>query len=102
MAPPPGRTATFSDRASALVQRPGVRQLVKFCLVGATSTVIDKGTLWILVNDLLPDAPARAEPRAATPMTLDVFVVDAPGMLVDEAPATDSAVDPAGEPQTSQ
>ena len=57
MAPPPGRTATFSDRASALAQRRGVRQLVKFCLVGATSTVIDKGTLWVLVNDVLPRTP---------------------------------------------
>ena len=57
MAPPPGRTATFSDRASALAQRRGVRELVKFCLVGATSTVIDKGTLWILVNDVLPRTP---------------------------------------------
>jgi putative flippase GtrA len=43
--------------ATALLQRRGVRQLVKFCLVGATSTFIDKRTLWFLLNDGLPRAP---------------------------------------------
>jgi putative flippase GtrA len=41
----------------AFLQRRGVRQLVKFCLVGASSTVVDKGTLWLLLNDLAPWAP---------------------------------------------
>ena len=44
-------------QATALLQRSGVRQLVKFCLVGVTSTVIDKGTLWVLLNDVMPTAP---------------------------------------------
>lgn len=47
----------MSARASALIHRNGVRQLVKFCLVGASSTLIDKATLWILLNDVLPFAP---------------------------------------------
>ncbi|MBV9470488.1 MAG: GtrA family protein [Abitibacteriaceae bacterium] len=33
-----------------LLQRPGVQQLIKFCLVGATSTVVDKGVLWVLLK----------------------------------------------------
>ncbi len=36
-----------------LLQRPGVRQLIKFCIVGASSTVIDKGLLFILTKKLL-------------------------------------------------
>jgi putative flippase GtrA len=43
--------------APSLLQRRGVRQLVKFSLVGASSTVIDKGTLWLLLRDVLPRAP---------------------------------------------
>lgn len=43
--------------ATTLLQRRGVRQLVKFCLVGATSTFIDKRTLWYLLNDGLPRSP---------------------------------------------
>src|SRR3989454_9628314 len=35
---------------SALLRRPGTRQLVKFCFVGASSTLIDKGTLWLLLS----------------------------------------------------
>jgi putative flippase GtrA len=31
-------------------ERPGVRQLVKFCLVGASSTVIDQGTKAVLLT----------------------------------------------------
>lgn len=41
----------------ALLKRGGVQQLVKFCIVGATSTVIDKGSLWLLLNRVLPHAP---------------------------------------------
>lgn len=35
-----------------IVGRRGVRQFVKFCLVGATSTLIDLGILWLLLNPL--------------------------------------------------
>lgn len=35
---------------SALWQRRGVRQLIKFCLVGASSAVVDNGTKWVLLN----------------------------------------------------
>lgn len=34
-----------------------MRQLVKFSLVGATSTLVDKGTLWVLLHDILPRRP---------------------------------------------
>jgi len=37
---------------TGLIQRRGVRQFVKFGLVGATSTVIDFGLLWLLLNPL--------------------------------------------------
>jgi putative flippase GtrA len=46
-----------APRATPLLQRRGVRQLVKFCLVGATSTFIDKRTLWFLLNDGMPRSP---------------------------------------------
>src|SRR2546428_5043706 len=36
--------------ANALLRRAGTRQLVKFCFVGASSTLIDKGTLWLLLS----------------------------------------------------
>src|SRR6266566_5098561 len=36
--------------ASALLRRTGTRQLVKFCFVGASSTLIDKGILWLLLS----------------------------------------------------
>ena len=49
--------ATLQAQASALLRRTGTRQLVKFCVVGATSTVIDKGTLWFLLNHLMPHTP---------------------------------------------
>ncbi len=45
------------SRTTRLLQRNGLRELVKFCLVGASSMVIDKGSLWLLLNDLLPRAP---------------------------------------------
>lgn len=38
-------------------KRDGVQQLIKFCIVGATSTVLDKGVLWLLLNRVLPLAP---------------------------------------------
>jgi putative flippase GtrA len=44
-------------QAMALLRRRGTRQLVKFCLVGATSTVIDKGTLWLLLYRIAPRTP---------------------------------------------
>jgi putative flippase GtrA len=34
----------------ALHQRPGVRQLVKFCLVGLSSTLIDKGSAYAMMT----------------------------------------------------
>jgi putative flippase GtrA len=43
--------------APTLLRRTGTRQLVKFCLVGASSTVIDKGTLWVLLNRITPATP---------------------------------------------
>jgi putative flippase GtrA len=42
--------------ASSLLRRRGTRQLVKFCFVGASSTVIDKGTLWLLLS-MMPRIP---------------------------------------------
>jgi putative flippase GtrA len=48
------RTASL---ATAIVQRRGVRQLVKFCLVGASSTVLDKGTLYLMVSRIAPNVP---------------------------------------------
>lgn len=44
-------------QATTLLRRRGMRQLVKFCLVGASSTVIDKGTLWLLLYRLAPRTP---------------------------------------------
>ena len=35
---------------SSLWQRQGVRQLVKFCLVGLSSTVVDTGVKWFFLN----------------------------------------------------
>src|SRR5579884_3342890 len=52
-----GRAAMLALPTPALLRRTGVRQLVKFCLVGASSTVIDKGVLWLLLNDLAPAVP---------------------------------------------
>ncbi|MBC8102162.1 MAG: GtrA family protein [Cytophagales bacterium] len=40
--------------ASSLVARPGVRQLVKFCIVGASSTVIDLTIFNILLSLSVP------------------------------------------------
>ena len=44
-------------RDTALLRRTGTRQLIKFCLVGASSTAIDKGTLWFLVYRVIPRTP---------------------------------------------
>lgn len=38
---------------ASLLQRKGVRQLIKFCIVGASSTVVDKGLLWLLTKRLM-------------------------------------------------
>ena len=37
-------------RTRTLLHRRGTRELVKFCFVGATSTAIDKGILWLLLS----------------------------------------------------
>jgi putative flippase GtrA len=40
-------------RAGARLQsKPALLQLIKFCIVGTSSTVIDKGVFWILLNAL--------------------------------------------------
>ena len=36
------------SKGARLIGRPGVRQFVKFCMVGLSSTVVDKGLLWFL------------------------------------------------------
>jgi putative flippase GtrA len=38
---------------TSLLKREGVRQLIKFCIVGASSTVVDKGLLWLLTKRLM-------------------------------------------------
>ena len=38
---------------TSLLQRQGVRQLVKFCIVGFSSLIVDKGLLWILTKKFL-------------------------------------------------
>ncbi|MDQ3814066.1 MAG: GtrA family protein [Armatimonadota bacterium] len=45
--------ATWSN---TLLQRRGMRQLIKFCIVGATSTVVDLGILALLLT-LTPTTP---------------------------------------------
>lgn len=40
----------------SLWQRRGVRQLIKFCLVGVSSAVVDNGVKWILLNSF-PTVP---------------------------------------------
>ena len=40
-----------------LSRRPGLRQLIKFCIVGASSTVIDKGIYRLLLFSLAPGWP---------------------------------------------
>ena len=34
----------------SLLQRQGVRQLIKFCMVGFSSAIVDNGTKWVLLN----------------------------------------------------
>jgi len=38
---------------TSLIQRQGVRQLVKFCIVGFSSMIVDKGLLWVLTIHFL-------------------------------------------------
>ncbi len=38
-----------APNGTGFLSRPGVRQLVKFCIVGGVSTVIDKGLYWLLL-----------------------------------------------------
>jgi len=42
---------------TALLQRRSVRQLIKFSLVGVSSTAVDKGSLWLLLQGVLPGVP---------------------------------------------
>lgn len=42
---------------AAVLQRRGLRQLVKFSVVGASSTFIDKATLWAPTKHVLRGAP---------------------------------------------
>lgn len=46
-----------ASRPPALWRRPGVRQLIKFCLVGASSTVIDKGAQFVMLSVIEKSAP---------------------------------------------
>lgn len=39
------------------MRRGGVRQLIKFCIVGLSSTIVDKGSLWLLLTYIIPQAP---------------------------------------------
>ena len=39
------------------MRRGGIRQLIKFCIVGFSSTIVDKGSLWLLLKYALPQAP---------------------------------------------
>lgn len=39
------------------LQRLGGVQFLKFCTVGVSSTIIDKGTAWLLMKFVLPRAP---------------------------------------------
>jgi len=45
-------TSSHVSAKTPLHQRSGVRQLVKFCIVGLSSTIVDKGTLWLLTKPL--------------------------------------------------
>jgi putative flippase GtrA len=54
---PVDRQPFMAGQAMALLRRRGTRQLVKFCLVGASSTLIDKGTLWLLLYRIAPRTP---------------------------------------------
>ena len=40
-----------------VLSRPGVRQLIKFCIVGLSSTVVDKATLYALLTWTEANAP---------------------------------------------
>ncbi len=42
--------SSYSSSGGRLLGRPGVRQFIKFCLVGASSTVIDLGLLFFLTH----------------------------------------------------
>lgn len=44
----PQNNDVLESKGSRLLGRPGLRQLVKFCLVGLSSTVVDKGLYWVL------------------------------------------------------
>jgi putative flippase GtrA len=38
---------------ASLLQRQGIRQFIKFCIVGLSSTVIDTGILWVLTKKMM-------------------------------------------------
>ena len=46
-----------ASKSTSVLRRSGVQQFAKFCIVGASSTVVDKGILWLLLNKLIPQAP---------------------------------------------
>lgn len=48
----PPLNATANATGAAPPKQSGLQQLIKFCIVGASSTVVDKGTLWFLLNAL--------------------------------------------------
>jgi putative flippase GtrA len=47
----------FAAKSPLLVHRRGVREFIKFSVVGASSTAVDKGSLWLLLKTILPGAP---------------------------------------------
>lgn len=53
MASDPNSVLVSNPPKTRLMQRAGFRQLIKFCLVGASSTVIDVGLLFFLTKRLM-------------------------------------------------
>ena len=53
-------SALSESSRPAFLQRAGVRQLVKFCIVGASSTVVDKGLFFALMTFGEHNAPRVA------------------------------------------
>jgi len=43
-----------STKSRVLLQRRSVRELVKYSVVGISSTALDKGSLWLLLQSILP------------------------------------------------
>jgi putative flippase GtrA len=51
------RRLLFAPKSPVLVQRRGVREFIKFSVVGLSSTAVDKGSLWLLLRAILPGVP---------------------------------------------